>query len=341
MSFQSRDFKDFPTVDSILQCITPQQIFEHYLGEIPRSIICSPLRDDSIPSFGMFHSTKYDQLFFKDFATGESGSCFVFVKLLFGYSEWKDVLNRVCDDFNLTQFEINREFTNPTGSIVKKKKPKHLFSRIQIQVKTRGWEKRDKEYWKDKYGISRKTLESCKVYPISHYFLNDYCVKAKGLAYVFVENKDNKVTIKVYQPYSEYKWINNNDASVWELWSQLPKKGDKLIITSSRKDAMVIKSLFPDYLVTSCSLQSEKTLPKTKIIDELKPRFTKDSIYVLYDNDFDKDTNWGREAGKKICEANNLIQIEIPEKYGKKDISDFMEEFGEKAARDLINKLIN
>jgi hypothetical protein len=31
----------------------------------------------------------------------------------------------------------------------------------------------------------------------------------------------------------------------------------------------------------------------------------------LYDNDYDKEVNWGREFGEKIADKFNLMQIEI------------------------------
>ena len=160
-----------------------------------------------------------------------------------------------------------------------------------------------------------------------------------GLAYAFVEEKDGLQTFKIYQPNAdEKKWINNNDFSTWELWTQLPEKGKNLIITSSRKDAGVIKILYPSNLLTSCALQSEKTNPKKSVVEELKMRF--DKIYVMYDNDYDKSTNWGREAGKKMCDDFGLVQIEIPEHYRTKDISDFRERYGSEKTKELIRKII-
>ena len=138
-----------------------------------------------------------------------------------------------------------------------------------------------------------KKLEYCGVYPISHYFINGYQVLAEKHAYAFVEFKDGIQTYKIYQPYADKnnKWVNNNDYSTWELWSQLPAQGNVCIITSSRKDAMVIKNLFDSHLITSCALQSEKVNPKASVIAELKRRFK--HVFVLYDNDYDKKRNYG------------------------------------------------
>ena len=103
------------------------------------------------------------------------------------------------------------------------------------------------------YGVTPKALKYAEVYPISHKIvykrINDadrpvkYIFPADKYAYCFVERKEGKVTLKVYQPLSkEYKWSNKNDGSVVGLWTKIPKKGDKLVICSSLKDALCLWS---------------------------------------------------------------------------------------------------
>jgi hypothetical protein len=342
MGFKNHEHKKLPNQKDILECITDSQIFEFYLGGLPNRPISSPLRQDKVPSFSLFYSDKHQRIFFKDFATGDTGDCFVFVMRLLGYSKITDVFSRIADDFGLTQFEtkkvhsrrILQSFVSDNNKTKDVKK-----DRVDIQVKVRPWKMKDKRYWFDKYGFTIAQLEHLGIYPISHYFLNSYCRSADDLAYAFIEEKDGLQTFKIYQPLNrEWKWINNNDFSTWELWTQLPNKGKRLIITSSRKDAGVIKTLYPGELLTSCALQSEKTNAKESVVDELKLRFEK--IYVLYDNDYDKEQNWGRIAGKKLCDEHGLIQLEIPETNGTKDISDFREKFGAEITKNLIKTMI-
>ena len=73
------------------------------------------------------------------------------------------------------------------------------------------------------------------------------------------------------------------------------------------------------------------------MIDELKQRFN--LIFVLYDNDFDKETNWGKMYSDEICKNYNFIQLEIPLSYTAKDFSDFVELYGQEKARDFLLKL--
>jgi len=344
MSFaRSKQHKLLPTSDRILNCITDLDIFQYYLGGIPRKAISSPLREDTNPSFSLFHSEVYNKTFFKDFGTGESGDCFLFVMRLFNLRTKIEVFNKIASDFGLDQFEINSSHnTLSRQTFVSKPNRENTLktTKVRISVRVRDWELKDALYWKDKYGLSKAQLEYCKIFPISHFFINGFCTQAIDIAYAFVEEKDGIQTFKIYQPYADKddKWINNNDYSVWELWTQMPDKGETLIITSSRKDAAVIKSLFPSKKITSCSLQSEGVHAKKSVVKELKERFK--NIFVLYDNDFNNEVNRGRVSGEKICSETGFTQIEIPDGYLVKDPSDYRNKFGGKATRELILKLI-
>jgi len=341
MSFKNHDYKKLANQNDILNVLTDVEIFEYYLGGIPKKPISSPLREDKTPSFSLFHSDLHGKMMFKDFATGQTGDVFVFLMRLFQFTSITDVFNRIAADFMLDQFETKSPQTARQSYVVPSNRGKVRKERLRIRVKVRPWSKKDAAYWRGKYGFTIKQLEYCGVFPISHYFVNGYCKVAEDVAYAFVEEKDELQTFKIYQPLTkdpEKKWINNNDYSTWELWAQLPDSGKNLIITSSRKDAMVIKSLFPSHLLTSCALQSEKVNPKQNVMMELMGRF--ENIYILYDNDQDKDTNWGREAGKKLADMFSLRQIEIPDNYKIKDISDFRDLKGEVKTKKLIKELL-
>tara|TARA_R110002012_G_scaffold91997_2_gene223530 strand:- start:1168 stop:2208 length:1041 start_codon:yes stop_codon:yes gene_type:complete len=341
MSFGSGvEIKKLPNREDILGCITDEQIFAHFLGGIPRKPICSPIRNDKIPSFSLFHSDRYNKMMYKDFATGDRGDVFVFVMRLFDISSITDAFCFIANEFMLDQFQTEKIERSARKSYVSKSNiGKVKKDRIRLSVKAREWSIKDKEYWNAKYGFTLSQLKYSCIQPISHYFMNDYCKQAEELAYAFIEEKDGLVTYKIYQPLSEQKWINNNDFSVWELWQQMPKKGKNLIITSSRKDAMSILFAYckPE-LISSCALQSENTNPKPQIIEELKSRF--ENIYVLYDNDFTNENNPGRKAGEKFCSEYGLKQLEIPESYGVKDPSDYLERYGKKQFKQLIKNLL-
>jgi hypothetical protein len=91
--------------------------------------------------------------------------------------------------------------------------------------------------------------------------------------------------------------------------------------------------------IPAVSLQTESAFPKEHVIDILKNRFS--LIYLLYDNDFDKEINWGREFGSKLRDKFKFLQIEIPEEYKSKDFSDLVKNHGEKNAKECIEELID
>lgn len=332
----------YATSKELFKVVSGAQIFDHYLGGIPKGAINSPLRTEVNPSFSIFYSDEYDQLFFKDFKTGEKGDALIFVMRLFKFRKLTDAINQVVIDFGLKQFRSDSiVHSAPKSNEIKnfEKIKKILRNRVDIRVTVRKWKKWDKEFWQDRFGLSKEQLEHCQVYPISHFFLQGHCSVAEKHAYVFVEDKDGVQTFKLYQPYSkEHKWLNNNNYSVWELWTQLPDEGDICIISSSRKDSMVIKSLFPSSMITSCSLQSESVNPKPSVMEELKNRFK--HVFVMYDNDQFKETNAGKLAGEKLAKDFDILDILIPDVFQLKDPSDFREKQGVKNTRNMIISLI-
>ena len=315
--------------EEILEIVTEEQILQHYFNitRIP-CVTHSPLREDLHPSFGLYYST--NGVDFKDYSTGEEGSLVDLLKLYFN-SNYHDVLNRLYSDREAIKkhptitnhLKYNKDLNNEVK--------KRIVATKDIKVKIRALEKYDIEFW-EKFGISEDWLNFGDIYPISHFFLGNRSFVADKYAYCYAEFKDDKTTFKIYQPYSLFnKWLNNHDRSVWDLWNKLPNNGDKLIITSSRKDAL---SIWASTGIPSTSLQGEAYIPKENVLNELKNRFK--SIYVLYDNDFDKKQNYGRDFGSKLANTFDLKQIEIPEFYGVKDSSDFIKKYNKEKFKNLI-----
>lgn len=328
--------KNTITLDEILNKVSEFQILTYYFNitQLP-CVINSPLRVDRNPSFGLFVNEK-GAVNYKDFKTKEFGGLF---NLLMQYwkLDFQDTLAKIYEDLSKFQnSNADREFKIKTGS---RKKSKHVYSSTtDLQCKTRDWKQFDLDFWA-KYGISKAWLDFGKIYPITHLIITKnkktFIIPADKYAYAYIELKDQIPSIKVYQPYSStHKWLNKHDASVWDLWEQLPESGEILIITSSRKDALC---LWENTGIPSCSLQAESYIPKKHVVQQLKDRFKK--IFVLYDNDFDKEENYGRELGKEIAQEFDLIQIEIPEKYKSKDPSDLFKNHNKKTLIEVIDNL--
>lgn len=339
--FNNKQVKDYPNFKDVFELLDDADVFRAYLNcDFSIGSMNSPIgAPDRHASFSIFYNHRKSKFMFKEHRYGYIGDCIDFVKYLFSYPSNRKACMRIMHDFGQHQFQLDDDITSliPPGNIsnnipVVIPPPREIDIRITI----RDWEDYDIEYWKS-YGVSKKWLDRGSVYPISFYFINGHIRVADKYAYAYVEYKDMEYTYKVYQPYSTHqKWLSNNNGSVWELWECLPDKYDTLIITKSRKDGLSIMSTMG---IPSTALQSEGTLPKEQVVDELKRRFL--NIYLLYDNDFDKDTNYGMEYSKKLVDKFGFKHLIIPSQYGEKDYSDLVKRYSEQKAVSIIRELIN
>ena len=311
--------------------LSDRDIIKRYLGldKIP-CVISSPLReDDDRPSFSIYE--KDGKIRWKDFGTGEGGNTITLMSKLWNVTYSEALVKMKFDtDGTVPHIGLTRHYS---GKI-------HITSNSEIRVKTREWRDWDIEYW-GKYGISRHMCEWCNVYPISHAFFKredakthkeqTICVPMDKYAYAYFEWKDDKQSIKLYQPFSEkMKWLSKHDSSVWDLWRHAfawaeRKSNECCIITSSRKDAMC---LWETLGVPCMSLQGEGYIPKPQVMNQVLKTFK--TVYIWYDNDYKhKQDNPGQENAKRLIEMYpNLKNICIPAKYKSKDPSDLVMNWG-------------
>lgn len=322
------------TLDDILSKTTEVDILAYYLGvtEIP-CIIHSPLRVDNNASFGLY-SRDGHRIFYIDFATKERGSTFDILSQLWGYN-YMETLAKIASDIP--------KFTTKISNIKQNASKASRVSRLnstELQCKVRGWASYDIEYWKS-YGITLEWLKYAEVYPISHKIIikdgNKYVFGADKYAYAYVEHKEGKVTLKIYQPFNKngYKWSSNIDRSVWGLWTKIPKYGTNLIISSSVKDCL---NIMCNLRIPSICLQGEGYLPKPHIMEELKSRYK--NIIVFFDNDFANPNNPGHNDAKKLSEEYNLKMVEIPKEYESKDPSDLFKKYGKDRYLVIMNEIL-
>lgn len=330
IDLNSLDYYEVITMEDILKHVTQEQIFSYYIGEDVNKLglYHSPLRKDNIPSFALFfHKDKKDILIFYDLATKDSGDFIVLVCKMFNI-DYATATRKIIFDLGLSKNNIEAVKKNIVYTRLIRKEP------IKLGVKTRKWLIKDKNYW-SQFGIKKSTLIKFNVHPLSHIFYNDNAVQAAYLSYVYVEQKDDKVSYKIYQPLEDKmkKWINNANYSVHQGYSLLPKKGDLLIITKSLKDVMSIH----DCLNTAAiGLQSETVMMKESVMQEYKTRFTK--ILCLFDND-----EAGKKLAKSFAETYNIPTIFVPEYKNQKvkDFSDLVKFKGILSAVKIVNKIIN
>lgn len=317
-------------LDVLLGKTSEFDIMRFYLNiDVLPALINSPLRQDRNASVSIF-SPDGVKVFYKDFGTGEHGSIFDLLGRMWNRT-FSETITKIWDDID--RVKHNRINLNRTRRGVIHK------SNSILEVRTRQWFDYDMEYW-NSYGISMEWLKFGDVYPISHILITrdniTKVIPAEKLAYVYVERKDGKVSLKVYQPKSQrLKWLSKHDSSVWDLWSRLPDRGDTLFITSSRKDALC---LWENTGIPSVSLQGEGYVPKEKVINQLKQRFGR--VIIFFDNDYDKDENHGHIYASRLSGMFDLDMVEIPSEYKSKDPSDLFKNHGAETFRRVIKELV-
>lgn len=323
--------KPLVDINDIKSKITDFDIIHFYFGvnTIP-CIISSPLRDDNHPSFG-FYSLDGKKIHWVDLSTRDSGDTYDLLMKYWGES-YNGVLRHLWED--LPKFTS----TNSCGILREKKCGiiKNHNSSI-LECKVREWRNYDLKYW-DSYGISIEWLKYADIYPISHKIVIKDGIKhifaTDKYAYVYVEYKEGKVTLKIYQPFNKsgYKWSNKHDRSVISLWTKVPKTGDKLIICSSMKDALC---LWANTGIPCIAVQGEGYTMSDTAINELKKRYGK--VYILFDND-----SAGLIDGKRLSDSTGFINLILPQFKGGKDVSDLYKSLEDKKEfKKIIFNLLN
>ena len=310
--------------------ISDADILSKYLGitQIP-CVIQSPLRPDNRPSFGLY-SPDGTHINYIDFGTKDKGTTLTLLSKMWNTDTY-NTIKKINDEIGLISNSHGIITLNKSNNRVVVKKSVST----DLKCKIREWKDYDIKYW-ESYGISLKWLKLAEVYPISHKIIvknnHSYVFKADKYAYAYVEHKEGKVTLKIYQPFNKkYKWSNKHDKSVISLWTKVPEYGDKLCICSSLKDALC---LWANTAIPSLSIQGEGYSMSKTAIDELKRRYKK--VYILLDNDIT-----GLLDGVKLAEETGFINIILPQFEGGKDVSDLMKAKGKEAFLKIILPLFN
>ena len=302
------------TLEDVLARTTEFGILYHYfnVSELP-TVIHSPLRQDSRPSFGLY-TLDGKRVHYTDLATKDRGGLFDLLMKYWGES-YKGMLNHLWKDlpnFSNANVQFNSMKSERTYQY------QSLKSRnIDLQCKVREWRDYDIEYWAS-YGISLEWLKYADIYPISHKIVirdgQRYVFGADKYAYAYVERKEGKVTLKIYQPYNKggYKWSNRHDRSVISLWTKVPEYGDRICICSSMKDALC---LWANTGIPALAIQGEGYSMSDTAVGELKRRYS--HIYILLDND-----EAGLQDAVKLSESTGFTNIVLPKVNDAKDISD-------------------
>ena len=326
MISKGRKSEEYIDISQIRQA----DIAAYYLGvkSIP-CLIPSPLRQDRKPSFSLF-SNNGEEVGFIDYSTREHGGIIDLLMLMWNCS-FVEAKRRIANDMGDSKLNISIGKGSYAARI-----PIRTSSNIDLQCKVREWRDYDLEYW-GSYGITLNWLKYADVYPISHKIVIkdniSYAFAADKYAYAYVEFKEGRTTLKIYQPFNTrgFKWANRHDRSVISLWTKVPCSAEKICICSSLKDALC---LWANSGIPAIALQGEGYGMSETAINELKRRFKK--VYICLDND-----NVGLSDAKILASKTGFINIVLPQFDGGKDISDYRKLYGKEKFIQLISSLFS
>ena len=330
MPIDSRNSNDYLSKDVILSKITEYDIFRYYCSPFKEVNVkfCSELRKDHTPTVSIIKWK--GKLLYKDFGYDDhTFDCFSYLQCKYSASFF-DILKIIDTDFNLN-LSSKREGIDFTKGYLALRYNKVISEKkvVVIKKRRRQWNKDDKNFW-IKYGISKKILTIFGVEPIDYYWVNDNRFKCDSITYAYKIGS----RYKIYAPYSDVKWTSNTTRDHIQGLKQLVDKDKMVILTSSLKDVMCLYS----FGYNAVALQSEMQMPTEDFVNKLEKRF--EMIMLLYDNDFDKESNPGQTMAIKITDKYNFNNLVIPGEYKCKDISDFIKEYGIDRAHKLIKELI-
>lgn len=297
-------------------------IFEHY-ARLPEKLVGQDLKikslfnsRDKTPSMCIYMDKAKSVYKFKDFSTGAQGSAIDMVKELFN-EDFHHAAQRIVIDYN--DFVLHNNGGYNVDDF------KHQAKYQVCSYNSRTWNTRDQYYW-TQFNIGSRLLEQYNVRPLADYTMckteEDGSEKLLNISsdYLYGYFKDNGDLHKIYQPkVKEKKFIKIN--SYLQGHDQLSGQ-DKLMIVSSLKDLMSIKSLkLPGY--DYVAPDSENSMISKQYMMEFYEKYA--NIHIILDND---------DAGKKAAQKyKDHYDVETFNLDMSKDIADSVRDFGPKIVR--------
>ena len=298
-------------------------IFEHFCKlkqrlsgiDIKIKSVFNP--DERTPSMCIY--VKDDGYKFKDFSTGKGGSAVDLVKFLHNvpYHKACQIVIEAYNDYVL----------HNNGGYDVQSFEKHSKYKV-TSFKIRSWTTQDQYFW-TQFNIGSKLLEHHNVKPLESYVMtkDENSMRIKGL-YIYGYFKEDGTLYKIYQPKTlDRKFIKIE--SYIQGFEQL-KTFSNLVITSSLKDVMAIKSL--KLQIDVIAPDSENTYLKPDVMESLKKRYK--NIILLYDND-----KAGIEAMEKFREKYPFVKLAVLPM--SKDVSDSIKDFSAGKVRNRLVPLLD
>ena len=272
------------------------------------------------PSMCVYYDARKNSYRFKDFSSGKGGSAIDLVKDLteLPYHKACQIVVEKYNDYvlhNNGSYDV-QEFKQAS----KYKVSNYVF---------RSWNTSDQYFW-TQFNIGSRLLDEHCVRPLEHYTLqklnDDGTLKSVTIRgnYLYGYFKKDGTLYKIYQPKTlDKKFIKVTD---YIQGSEQLKSGKYLLITSSLKDIMALKSL--KIPVDIIAPDSENSIIRKEIMKQYIESYSK--VIILFDFD---------DAGIK---AMNRYQELYPEVITcmlpmSKDPSDSIKDYG---AKEVFSRLV-
>jgi len=304
------DVKNVPT----------QWIFQHFCSikeklagqDVKIKSLFNP--NERTPSMCIY-TDKSNTYRYKDFSTGKGGSAIDLVKDL-KQVPFHKACQLIVENYNDFVLHNNGGYDlEDFQRAAKYKVTSHKF---------RSWSTQDQYFW-TQFNIGSKLLEAYNVKPLESYCMtkDDKNLCIKGL-YLYGYFKEDGTLYKIYQPKTlDKKFIKVSNYV--QGYEQL-HDNTHLVITSSLKDVMSIKSLKLN--IDVIAPDSENTMLKQDVMEELQNKYNK--IVVLFDND-----DAGIKAMQTYKEKYPFIETTVLPM--SKDVSDSIKDFG---AKEVLIRLV-
>jgi hypothetical protein len=280
--------------------------------------------DERTPSMCIYMDVKTGDYRFKDFSTGKYGNGIQLVKELYKTSDYSAFSQLIIDKYN--EFVLLNDGNIENKSFTKQSKFKVTNYHI------RDWSKEDELFW-TKFNIGSKLLNYYNVKPLSSYTISkqtefgDINLDIAG-SNLYGYFKNDQSLYKIYQPKNlDKKFLKVSD---YIQGSEQLEKHKYLVITSSLKDIMSIKSL--NLKIDIIAPDSENSLIDSKLMKQYIKSYKK--VIIIFDND-----DAGIESMRKYKEKYKEVEISLLPM--SKDISDSIKNYGVREVKLRLIPIIN
>lgn len=283
------------TKELIFSKISPFDVYHLYIPDFAiKKTICSPLRKDNSPSFGVFVSD--GNLVYKDLATGDTGNCITLVEKMFGLN-FDKALHKIANDFCLVNGtdEYKRIISAYSKPVMSEKR--HCL--IQVQVKK--FSVKGLQWWA-KYLMTSDKLKQGDIYEIGELYINrrKIPIGKEELVFGYYYNSGWKIMFPE-RPKKE-KWLSNIPLDTPGGLENLSKDHNTLIV-KSKKCYEVMRAVYPHI----CYVQNEGL---GSVTEKTATYITENSREVFYGGDSDKV---GKEKSYEITKTYNWKHVNTPD----------------------------